>query len=73
MKYVKFVSKYGYEDVRYSIEDVDTIKFEKARKLFSASDMAGNGLRPNEIVTHITFKDGKESTLTAQNWEMQFE
>lgn len=62
-------------DIRatYNAEMVDHISNDKAKDLYSASDIGGNGYKPNDMLMTIYFKNGDFGSFGAKDWFITFE
>lgn len=58
--------------VSYDLSSINLIAHDKACLLYDKSDLAGNGIRPNDSLINIEFKDGNRSSF-GSNWFMSFE
>ena len=72
MKYLLIGPEDG-EEVCYNLSEVVNIRFDYAKKILNESDMHGNGLKPIEMVTQITFTDGRTATYRTAGREMYFD
>lgn len=48
----------------HNVIDID---FSRADALYSAADIAGNGIKPSTIVLVVRMDDGEEATFSAVN------
>jgi len=58
--------------IHYSLETIENIQHGKARDIYNKSDLEGNGVRPNESLIIISFKDRELATFTS-DWTITFE
>lgn len=49
-----------------------TINCDKAGDIYSAADIAGNGLRPETLILSIQLPNNKQATFTAERWTVLF-
>ena len=72
MKYLLILPEDG-EEICYDLSEVTNIRFDYAEKILNESDMHGNGLKPLEMITKITFSDGRTVTYRTARSEMYFD
>ena len=58
--------------VSYNTSDIIKIECDKAGNRFNKSDLAGNGIKANEPVIIISFKDLTQSTFLS-DWKIVFQ
>lgn len=63
-------NRYGLT-VNYNTNDIIRIECDKAGNRFNKSDLAGNGIKYNEPVIIISFKDATEITFLS-DWVITF-
>ena len=63
-------SKYGLT-VNYNTNDIKNIEHDKACNRYNKSDLTANGIKPNESVMIINFKNGEISTFSS-DWAITF-
>ena len=66
------VSKFKENEVEYNIEDISLIVHGKYKTFYSPEDIAGNGVRPNDSVMILYFKDGTQASF-GKEWVLKFE
>ncbi len=72
MKYLLLVPENG-EEIFYNINEIADIVFGYAGKILSETDISGNGLKPLEMVTKISFTNGETATYRTAGSEMYFD
>lgn len=72
MKYLILASD-DDEEVFYKLSDIDKIVSDYAQNLLSESDLAGNDIKPLEMLTVIYLNDGNTATFHTVNLKMYFD
>ena len=67
-----YVSKLEKSEVEYNVEDISLIVHGKYKTFYSKEDIAGNGVRPNDSVMVLYFKDGSQASFGTE-WVLKFE
>lgn len=62
----------GEHEVEYAVETIKEIAHGKYKDFYSKEDIGGNGVRPNDSVIILRFKDGTTSSL-GSDWVLTFE
>lgn len=57
--------------VHYDTDRIACIEHDKAYHRYNKSDLAGNGIKANDSIIIITFKDRSESTFSS-DWRIIF-
>ena len=57
--------------VNYNTNDIISIEHDKACNRYNKSDLTANGIKPNESVMIINFKNGEISTFSS-DWAITF-
>lgn len=68
---MKLVVTDGEDTVTYNTKDVVNIRFGMCASFYPPHDVYGNGKKPNDICTVISFCDGKTATFDS-NWYIFF-
>ena len=63
-------SKYGLT-VNYDTNDIISIEHDEAGNLYDYSELEGNGIKPDESVMVINFKDLTQAAFSS-DWEIIF-
>ena len=70
MKYLNIITE--DTDESYKLSEIVNIVCDYAQNVLSETDIRGNGLKPLEMVTMISFKNGNVETYRTAGIEMTF-
>lgn len=71
MKKILLTDKNGYA-ATYKLDEIDRILHGKAKDFYDKSDLDGNGIKVNDSIIYIMFKDNSAASFPS-DWFVTFE
>lgn len=71
MKKILLTDKNGYAST-YKLDEIDRILHGKAKDFYDKSDLDGNGIKVNDSIIYIMFKDNSTASFPS-DWFVTFE
>lgn len=65
--------KLELREVKYSLDEVSTIRFGKLKDFHNESDISGNGMNPEDNCIYIRLNYGDHTATFDDEWEITFE